>query len=117
MDSCIIEIDTPNDDEFKKSILKEAHNGSFSIHPSSTKMYEDLKTSYWWFKMKRDISKFVIKYMMCQKLKEEHQVLSGLLQPIRIPESKWDRIKMDFVVGLPLTGRKHDPVSSVYHFK
>ena len=29
----------PNDDELKKSFLEEAHSGSFSIHPSSTKMY------------------------------------------------------------------------------
>ena len=45
----------PNDDELKKSILKEAHNGSFAMHPYSTKLYQDLKTSYWWFGMKRDV--------------------------------------------------------------
>ena len=37
----------PNDDELKKSILKEAHSGSFAMHPASTKMYQNLKTSYW----------------------------------------------------------------------
>ena len=36
----------PNDSELKKSILKEAHNGSFAIHPGSMKMYQDLRTSY-----------------------------------------------------------------------
>ena len=36
----------PNDDELKKSILKEAHNGSFAMHPGCTKTYQDLKTSY-----------------------------------------------------------------------
>ena len=46
--------------------------------------------------------------MLCQKVKAEHQILSGLLKPIRIPEWKWDRITIDFVVGLPLTGRMHD---------
>ena len=35
-----------NDDELKKSNLEEAHSGSFAMHPSSTKMYKDLKTSY-----------------------------------------------------------------------
>ena len=50
------------------------------------------------------------KCMVCQKVKVEHQVPSELLQPIRIPEWKWDRIIMDFVVGLSLTGTKHDPV-------
>ena len=48
-------------------------------------MYQDLKVSYWWSEMKRDVSKFVIKCMVCQKVKAEHQVPLGLLQPIRIP--------------------------------
>ena len=100
----------PDDDELRKAILEEAHSGSFAIHPGSTKMYQDLKMSFWWSGMKRDVSEFVTKCLVCQRVKAEHQVLSGLLQPIRIPEWKWDRITMDFVVGLPLTGRKHDSV-------
>ena len=56
------------------------------MHSGSTKMYQDLKNSYWWFGMKRDVSKFVTKCMVCQKVKAEHQVPLGLLQPIRIPE-------------------------------
>ena len=100
----------PNDCELKKAILDEAHHGSFSIHPGSTKMYQDLKMSFWWSRMKRDVTKFVTKCLVCQRVKAEHQVPSGLMQPIRILEWKWDRITMDFVVGLPLTGRKHDSV-------
>ena len=36
----------PNDNELKKLILEEAHRGSFAMHPSRMKIYEDLKTSY-----------------------------------------------------------------------
>ena len=67
-------------------------------------MYKDLKMSFWC------VSEFVTKCLVCQRVKAKHQVPSGLLQPIGIPEWKWDRITMDFVVGLPLTGRKHDSV-------
>ena len=63
--------------------------------------------------MKIDISEFVTKCLVCQKVKAEHQVPSGFLQPIRIPEWKWDRITMDFLVGLPLTRRKHDSVWAI----
>ena len=45
----------PNDCELKKAILDEAHNGSFAIHLGSTKMYQDLKMSFWWSEMKRDV--------------------------------------------------------------
>ena len=57
--------DVPNDNALKKSILQEAHYGSFSIHPGNTKMYKDLKTSYWWSGMKKDIFDFVSKCMVC----------------------------------------------------
>ena len=100
----------PDDSDLRKATLEKAHSGSFSIHPGSTKMYQDLKMSFWWSGMKRDVSEFVTKCLVCQRVKAEHQVPSRLLQPIRIPKWKWDRITMDFVVGLPLIGRKHDSV-------
>ena len=100
----------PDYNDLRKSILEEAHSGSFAIHLGSTKMYRDLRMSFWWSGMKRDVSEFVTKCLVCQRVKAEHQVPSGLLQPIRIPEWKWDRKTMDFVVGLLLTGRRHDSV-------
>ena len=66
----------------------EAHSEYFSIHPGSTKMYQYLKMSFWWSGMKRDISEFVTKCLVCQRVKAEYQVPSRLLQPIRIPEWK-----------------------------
>ncbi|KAA3484290.1 DNA/RNA polymerases superfamily protein [Gossypium australe] len=89
-------------------ILNEAHNSQLSVHPGSTKMYQDLKQHYWWSGMKRDISDFVSKCLVCQQVKAEHQVPSSLLQPIMISKWKWDRVTMDFVSGLPLTPRKKD---------
>jgi hypothetical protein len=34
-------------DSLRETILKEAHDSDYSIHPSSTKMYQDLKQKYW----------------------------------------------------------------------
>ena len=60
--------------------------------------------------MKKDITEYVSKCMTCQQVKAEHQVPSGLLNPIPIPQWKWDNITMDFVSGFPLTQKKHDSV-------
>ncbi|SPT17983.1 unnamed protein product [Triticum aestivum] len=38
--------------DLRKVIMNEAHNSLISIHPGSTKMYHDLKQSYWWTRMK-----------------------------------------------------------------
>ena len=48
--------------------------------------------------------------MVARDEKAEHQVPSGLLNPLPIPQWKWDNITMDFVSDFPLTQRKHDAV-------
>jgi hypothetical protein len=42
----------PHQKYIKELILKEAHDSSYSIHPSSIQMYKELKTRYWWYGMK-----------------------------------------------------------------
>jgi hypothetical protein len=42
----------PNQKYIKELILREAHDSAYSINPSSTKMYKDLNTGYWWYGMK-----------------------------------------------------------------
>jgi hypothetical protein len=37
----------------------------------------------------------------------------GQLQPLSIPDWKWDDISMDFIVGLPLTARKFDLIWAI----
>ena len=100
----------PANEDLKNKLLYEAHNTLFTMHPGSTKMYRDLKPYYFWPGMKKDIVDYVSKCLTCQQVKAEHQVPSGLLNPIPIPQWKWDTITMDFVTNLPLTQRKHDAV-------
>ena len=87
----------PHVTELKNEILQEAHNSRFSIHPGSTKMYWDLKQNFWWPNMKREVAEWVAKCYTCQKVKAEHQRPSGLIQPLKIPEWKWENISMVFL--------------------
>ncbi|XP_075499114.1 uncharacterized protein LOC142537488 [Primulina tabacum] len=73
-------------------------------------MYRDLKMNFWWNGMKRDVAEFVSKCQVCQQVKAEHQRPGGLLQPLEIPEWKWEHISMDFVVGLPKSRQGQDGI-------
>ena len=63
--------------------------------------------------MKRDVTEYVSKCLTCQQVQVEHQVPTGLLNPLPIPQWKWDNISMDFVSGFPLTQQKHDYVGVI----
>ena len=81
-------------------ILQEAHSSAYAMHPGSMKMYQTIKQTYWWNGMKWDIATYIAKCLVCQQVKAKYQNPAGMIQPLSIPEWKWDYITMDFVVGL-----------------
>nr|KYP52342.1 Retrotransposable element Tf2 [Cajanus cajan] len=100
----------PHDVELKRAVLEEGHKNRLSIHPGMTKMYQDLKKTFWWSGMKREIAEYVAACLTCQKAKVEHQKPSGLMQQMEVSEWKWDSITMDFIVGLPRSTRNSDAI-------
>jgi hypothetical protein len=60
--------------------------------------------------MKRETACYVAECDTCRRVKADHMWHAGLLQPLSIPAWKWEDISMDFIVGLPLTGRKFNSI-------
>ena len=58
--------------------------------------------------MKRDITKFVSRCFVCQQVKVKHRKPLETLQPLPIPERKWEHINIDFIVDLPRTRTSYD---------
>ncbi|GKA95856.1 reverse transcriptase domain-containing protein [Tanacetum coccineum] len=85
-------------------IMHESHKSKYSIHPSSDKMYHDLKKLYWWPNMNEIIAEYVGKCLTCYRVKA-----GRLVQP-EIPMWKLERITMDFVTKLPKTSNGHDTI-------
>src|SRR3954469_8635000 len=86
-------------------------------------MYRDLRQRFWWTRMKREIARYVAECDVCHPIKAEHQRPAGTLQPLPIPEWKWDKVNMDFITGFPKTQKGNDAIfvvidriSKVAHF-
>jgi hypothetical protein len=60
--------------------------------------------------MKRETARYVVECDMYRRVKVDHMRHAELLQPLSIPAWKWEDISMDFIVALPLTGRKFNSI-------
>ena len=90
----------PKDRELRNQILDEAHSSKLSIHPGSSKMYQDLKTRFWWTKRKKEIIAYVARCDTCSRVKADHLKPAGLLQPLSILGWKWEEINMDLLLDI-----------------
>jgi hypothetical protein len=86
-------------------------------------MYHDLKSRYLLYGMKRAVAEYIALCDNYQRVKAERQRPTGLLQPLKLPQWKWEEISMNFIVGLPTTQSGYDSIwviidrfSKVAHF-
>nr|GEY47070.1 hypothetical protein [Tanacetum cinerariifolium] len=83
------ELSFPRFGGLRNLVMHESHKSKYSIHLGSDKMYQDLKSLYWWPNMKDDIATYINKCLTYAKVKAKHQKPSGLLQQPEIPVWKW----------------------------
>jgi hypothetical protein len=103
----------PNSNELKNMILGEMHNVPYAGHPGYQKTIAAVKSQYYWPGMKKEVSDFIARCLECQKVKAEHRNPVGLLQPLPIPEWKWEVVTMGFITKLPKTNKEHDSIMVV----
>jgi hypothetical protein len=66
------------DRELKNKLMDEAHLSKLSIHPGSSKMYQELRPRYWWTKMNKEIAAYVARCDTCCRVKAIH------MKPVRL---------------------------------
>ncbi|GKE09142.1 putative reverse transcriptase domain-containing protein [Tanacetum coccineum] len=96
--------------DLRTVIMHESHKSKYYIHPSSEKMYQDMKKLYWWTNIKANITTYVSKCLTYAKVKAEHQRTSRLLVQPDIPQWNWDNFTMDFVTKLPKSSQGYDAI-------
>jgi hypothetical protein len=63
----------PNVKGLKDKIFQEAHVSAYSIHLGGNKMYHDLKVTYWWYGMMRDVAEYVTLCDTALRVETKHQ--------------------------------------------
>jgi len=100
----------PSTQDLRQMVMREAHTTPYSVHPGTNKMYQDLRRSYWWPRMRADITDFVARCQVYQQVRIEHQRPGELVRSLPVPEWKWTNISMDFVTGLRRDVRGFDAI-------
>jgi hypothetical protein len=87
--------------ELKKNILTVVHDSPLAGHQWFFKSYKQIKERFSWKGLKHDVMRHIIECVTFQQNKSDHTLLAGLLQPLPIPEQKWESILLGFITGLP----------------
>ena len=98
------------------------HDTKVAGHPRHWKTLELVSRNYWWLQMSRYIRQYISTCDLCIRTKPIRQAPVGKLHPLRILDSQWDMLSVDFVVELPLSSGHNtvmtvvDSVSKQAHF-
>jgi hypothetical protein len=98
-----------NHKEAQQAVLTALHNSGLGGHSGGLVTYHKVKQMFAWPHMKQDITKYVQHCTVCQQAKSEHTKLPGKLQPLPIPPEAWHTVGLDFIEGLPISG-KYDTI-------
>jgi hypothetical protein len=101
----------PNDRSIKTKVLYECHDANVAGHVGVTKCIALLKQKCYWPNMHEDVKKYIASCIPCQKNKHSTQLPAGLLQPLPIPERRWQQITMDEITQLPITKSGYDAIT------
>lgn len=94
----------------QQDIIKAHHDAMQAGHFGVDRTHELIARNFWWPKMRQDVKAYVASCPQCQRNKTSTQPPSGLLQPLQIPDTRWQVVTMDFITALPRTKHNHDAI-------
>ena len=90
-------------------IIADLHGGGLGGHFGCDKTLGLVVEKFYWPRMHRDVTKHVERCRECHIAKSKSQN-TGSYTPLPVPESPWEDVSMDFVLGLPKTRRGVDSI-------
>ena len=76
-------------------------------------MTELVTRNYWWPEVIKDVEKYINKYDICQRMKNQTEVLVGKLMANEVLKKLWTHLMVDFITKLPLVVEKNVIFSSL----
>ncbi|GKB56621.1 RNA-directed DNA polymerase [Tanacetum coccineum] len=96
----------------REEIIRETHEGGLAGHFGRDKTLANVQEKFFWPKMGQDVKRLVDRCVTWHKAKS-HGTNAGLYTPLPVPNSPWEDVSMDFVLGLPRSQRNKDSVMVV----
>ena len=90
-------------------LIWELHGGGLAGHFGITKTLLALESRYFWPHLRRDTRRLVGQCSTCIIGKMTKQN-TGQYLPLPVPDSPWQEVSIDFVLGLPRTRRHMDTI-------
>ena len=100
----------PNVNQLRAQILNEYHGIPLSGHLGIHKTYEKVRRHWYWPRLQNDVVEYVRSCPTCQQTKPDNRKPIGLMQPLPIPERRWQQVTIDLITQLPKTKHGFDAV-------
>ena len=82
------------------NLIREVHDQPSVGHPGILRTVKVIKRNYYWPSMRKTVDRYIRNCYICQRSKASRDKSNGLLQPLPIPEQRWQDIVMDFIIDL-----------------
>ena len=89
-------------------ILHEAHHTPAGGYFGEDRTYLCMKDRYFWKQMWCNTQCYVAGCDYCHRTNHRSGKPMGLLQPLPVAEGRWQRIGIDLITDLPVSGSGHD---------
>ncbi|KAJ9521722.1 hypothetical protein QJQ45_015348 [Haematococcus lacustris] len=94
----------------RTDLLCEAHDVPTAGHLGRDKTYHRLSRLVYWPRMAAAVHDYIRTCTHCQRNKSSTTKPFGLLQPLPVPQHRWEQVSMDLITQLPVTSAGHDAI-------
>jgi len=91
-----------------RQILQEAHGTPAGEHFGADRTHLGMNDRYFWKQQLRNTQCYVAGCDLCHRTNHRSRKPMRLLQPVPIAEGSWQRIGIDFITDLPVSGSAQD---------